>query len=138
MACQLHYSCQCSTSLKRQRCDPGQTESTGATRALQKVIEKQTAEIHRLSQTNADLSASHEKILSENKILKRAVTIQQDRQNAAVQELTAAKQYRDRAEEKFHKLEQLIASLRYALHQSQTPALGDWNGIGGNRPPDVY
>jgi len=127
-------------SLKRQRCDQGQQpESTpGPTRALQKVIEKQTTEIHRLNQINTELSASHDKTLNENKILKRAVTIQQERQNAAVQELNAAKLYRDGAEEKMHKLEQLIASLRYALHQSQTPSFGNWNGVLGNRPPDVY
>ena len=125
--------------MKRQRCDQGQSDSnSGATRALQKVVEKQAAELQRLAQSNAELSANHEKTLNENKILKRAVTIQQERQNATAQELTAAKQYREGAEEKIQKLEQLIASLRYALHQSQTPALGDWNGFLGNRPPDVY
>ena len=104
---------------------------------------RQTADVERLAseKTNVvnsyiELKTTHERTVSENKILKRAVTIQQERQNQAATELNAARKYKGDAEDRMKKLEQIIMSLRYHL-QAQQPCNGN-NFMGLNqRPPDV-
>jgi len=111
---------------------------------VQQTIDRQTADIERLTSEKSavllsynELKATHEKTVHENKILKRAVTIQQERQNQAATELNAAHEYKGEAEEKMRKLEQIILSLRYHL-QAQQPCNG--NDFMGHyqRPPDVF
>jgi hypothetical protein len=109
---------------------------------MQKVVEKQNLEIQNLRNEKASmqltiksLSESQEKALHENKILKKAVTLQQQRQNQAVSELESAKQYKDHAENKMKMLEQMVSSLRYHL-QAQHSHVG--NDFMGQRPPDVF
>lgn len=83
------------------------------------------------------LTESQEKTLHENKILKKAVALQQHRQNAANNELTAARNYKVETDNKIKALEQVINSLRYHL-QAQQPHVGnDFLGL-NQRPPDVY
>ena len=83
------------------------------------------------------LTETQEKILHENKILKKAVTLQQHRQNTANNELEAARNYKMEAENKIKTLEQVINSLRYHL-QAQQPHVGnDFMGL-NQRPPDVF
>lgn len=81
------------------------------------------------------LQTDHEKIQKENKLLRRAVNIQQDRQNQAENEIKAAHEFRAGAQGQIKKLEQVILSLRYHL-QAQQPSYG--NDFMGHRPPDVY
>ena len=68
-------------------------------------------------------------------MLRKAVTIQQERQNQAESQLKAAQVYRKEADERVRKLEQMVLSLRYHL-QAQQPNLG--NDFMAPRPPDVY
>jgi chromosome segregation ATPase len=82
------------------------------------------------------LQGEHEKAVTENKILKRAVTIQQERQNQASSELGAARQFKVDAEERIRKLEHLVFSLRYHLQAQQVNTPG--NDFMGFPPPNVY
>ena len=83
----------------------------------------------------ANLKTEHDKTLNENRILKRAVTIQQERQTHASNDLESARQYKVDAEENIRRLEQMVMSLRYHL-QAQQPNVG--NDFMSQRPPDVY
>jgi hypothetical protein len=83
-----------------------------------------------------NLKTDNEKVVNENRILKRAVTIQQERQNQAVSEITAARQYKFDAEDRIKKLEHIILSLRYHLQAQSNPG-NDFMGF-PPRPPDVY
>lgn len=82
-----------------------------------------------------NLKSEQDKVLNENRILKRAVTIQQERQNQAASEIQAAHKYKFDAEDRIKKLEQLILSLRYHLQAQHTNPGNDFMGF---RPPDVY
>ena len=146
-----------STSLKRCRVDALESSSCSSlatwnqTQAQQKVVDElrrlvdhQSAEIDRLtsekdeavSQRDA-LRTDHGRIEAENKILKRAVTIQQERQNGAAAELEAARRYKEEADERIRRLEQMNLALQYRL-QAQEPCNGnDFMGF-SPRPPDVY
>mmetsp|Transcript_23329 Transcript_23329/g.57409 ORF Transcript_23329/g.57409 Transcript_23329/m.57409 type:complete len:212 (+) Transcript_23329:232-867(+) len=122
-------------SLKRSRNETPQHE-------LEKVVTSQANEIQSLKADKQKVETSfnnfkseHEKVLNENKILKRAVTIQQERQNQAASEIEAAHKYKFDAEERIKKLEQIILSLRYHLQAQQSNARNDFMGF---PPPDVY
>jgi chromosome segregation ATPase len=122
-------------SFKRSRTDTSQND-------LQRVISSQAAEIHGLKSEKQNLESSmnnfkseHDKVLNENRILKRAVTIQQERQNQAASEIEAAHKYKFDVEDRIKKLEQIILSLRYHLQAQQNHPGNDFMGF---RPPDVY
>ena len=111
---------------------------------LQRVVNTQAAEIDSLKSEKSSLETSmnnlkseHDKVLSENKILKKAVTIQQERQNQAASEIEAARQFKFDAEARIKKLEQIILSLRYHLQAQQSNPGNDFMGF-PPRPPDVY
>jgi len=128
-------------SLKRCRTDfAPQT----AQHELEKVVTSQANEIQSLKTDKQKVETSlnshkteHERVLNENRILKRAVTIQQERQNQAATELNAAHKYKFDAEERTKKLEQIILSLRYHLQTQQSNARNDFMGF-TPRNPDVY
>jgi len=134
-----------SSSWKRHRSDDSTTKpNPPAENHAQQTIDRQTVDIERLNSEKSavvhslnELKVTYEKTVSENKILKRAVTIQQERQNQAATELNAAHKYKGDAEDKMRKLEQIILSLRYHL-QTQQPCTGnDFMGL-NERPPDVF
>ena len=109
-------------------------------------MDSQAAEIASLKSEKATLETNlnalkgeHDKVVYENKTLKKAVLIQQERQNHASSELNAANQYKTEAEDKIRKLEQLVLSLRYHLQaqQNNNPVGNDFMGF-PPRPPDVY
>jgi len=111
---------------------------------LQRLVDHQAAEIDRLkSEKNAmetsfaEVKASNDKSMNENKILKKAVTIQQERQKQAYTELDAARRYKTEAEERIRKLEQMNLTLRYHLQAQQPASMNDFMGF-SRRPPDVY
>jgi chromosome segregation ATPase len=112
---------------------------------IQRVVESQASEIHSLKSEKSNLETSlndlrgeNERVVNENRILKRAVTIQQERQNQAVSEITSANQYKVDAEDRIKKLEHIILSLRYHLQAQQSSQHGnDFMGF-PPRPPDVY
>jgi len=128
---------------KRQRTDEIHASSSPE-KQMQQTIERQTAQIERLTtekfnvvKSYNELKTTHDKAINENKILKRAVTIQQERQNQAASELDAAHKYKGEAEDKMKKYEQIIMTLRYHL-QAQQPCKGhDFLGM-DPRPPDVF
>jgi len=103
---------------------------------MQSEIDSLKSEKARLENSMTTLRGEHDKVLTENKTLKRAVVIQQERQNQAMAEINAGRQYKAEAEDRIKKLEQLVLSLRYHLQaqQNNTPS----NDFMGFRPPDVY
>jgi chromosome segregation ATPase len=108
------------------------------------LVQSQAQEIEILKSDKASIESSlnrikgdQEKILNENRILKRAVTIQQERQNQAMSEIGAARQFKFEAEDRIKKLEHLISSLRYHLQTQQSNPGNDFMGF-PPRPPDVY
>jgi len=131
---------------KRYRSEDSTTTNSSSNEKLllQQTVARQTADIERLTSEKSnvlssyvELKTTHDRTVSENKILKRAVTIQQERQNQAATELDVARKYKGDAEDKMRKLEQIILSLRYHL-QAQQPCNGnDFMGL-SQRPPDVY
>ena len=111
---------------------------------LQQTIDRQSAEISRLKSerdtvesTASQLSAQHAKIEAENKILKRAVAIQQERGNHMTAELQSARNYRAEAEERIRRLEQMNLTLQYQMQARSGPSGDDFMGF-NPRPPDVY
>ncbi|KAL7568768.1 hypothetical protein ACA910_021758 [Epithemia clementina (nom. ined.)] len=117
------------------------SRASDAAEHLNRVVEEQAAVIESLKTEKKELhnsvltlKAENERTLKENHILRRAVQIQQDRQNHAENELKNAVQYREGAEEQIRKMEQMILSLRYHL-QAQRSAANDFMGI---PPPDVF
>lgn len=127
------------SALKRYR-----TEAFSPQHDLQKVAEAQAAEIERLKHDKANLESSltslkseNERVVHENKILKRAVTIQQERQHQAASEIEAARHFKVDAEDRIKKLEQVVLSLRYHLQTQQSNPSYDFMGF-PPRPPDVY
>lgn len=108
------------------------------------MVEEQAATIESLKRDKSDLESSvtnlkteNERVCKENQFLRKAVSIQQERQNAAENQLKAAQEYRVNAEERARKLEQMVLTLRYHL-QAQQPSTGnDFMGL-APRPPDVF
>jgi DNA-directed RNA polymerase specialized sigma subunit len=81
------------------------------------------------------LQGSHDKATHENKLLKRLVTHQHEKQNQAHVELEAARKYKEEAQDAITKMEQMILQLRYHLQTQQTP-MTDMGGF--HRHSDVY
>jgi len=107
-------------------------------------VQEQAEEIENLKSERDGLQASlhslkedHEKVVNENRILKRAVTIQQERQNQAATELEAARRFKVDADDRVRTLEQLVVTMRYHLQAQQSNAGNDFMGL-PPRPPDVY
>jgi predicted nuclease with TOPRIM domain len=110
---------------------------------LNRVVEEQTAVIETLTREKTDLASSlnslkadHERTCKENTVLRKAVTIQQERLVQAENQVKAAHEYRDGAEDRIKKLEQVILSLRYHLQTQQSNVRNDF--LNHPRPPDVY
>jgi len=111
---------------------------------LRRLVDHQAAELERLKSTNQSnediISKSkpeNEKILNENRILKRAVAIQQERQQHASNELQAACRYKTEADERIRMLEQMNLTLRYRL-EAQSPSYGNDFMRFSPQPPDVF
>ena len=124
---------------RQEALSPGQNQ----TEELERLVETQASEIEYLKNAKTNLESSltelkneHEKTLNENRILKRAVAIQQERQTQASNDLEAANQYKVDAEQNIRRLEQMVMSLRYHL-QAQQPHNGG-NDFMSFPPPDVY
>jgi len=123
------------SSLKRSR-------PTGATspvqKELQRVVDEQATLIESLKkdksgleQSLATLKSDHERVVKENQILRKAVTIQQERKNAAENEVKTVK---TEAAERIKGLENVISQLRYHLQTQHNVG----NDFMHQRPPDVY
>lgn len=83
------------------------------------------------------LKSDYERVSKENHVLRRAVQIQQDRQNQTEAELKNAHKYKIDSEERIKKLEHMIMSLRYHLQAQQGPVSNDFIN-NSHRPPDVF
>lgn len=129
----------------QQHGDASPSPSAQKVQELQQVVNQQSIEIQRLKSeketiqsTAQQLSTQNAKAEHENKILKRAVTIQQERGNQMNVELENARQFKVNAEECIRRLEQHNRSLQYQL---QANTVGGSDFMGGSfppRPPDVY
>ena len=93
--------------------------------------------IQELEQENENLRSQNQKVENENRILKRAVTIQQDRQHQLNEELEGARRFKEQAEERIRRLEQMNVTLQYQLQAQSSSAGNDFMGF-SPRPPDVY
>jgi hypothetical protein len=89
---------------------------------LQVILEQRAAEIQRLKSEKESLQAlasqlsSHQAtVVNENKILMRAIAIQQERQSHMTTELEGAIQFKVEAEDRICMLEQMNATLQYRL-----------------------
>jgi len=127
-------------SLKRHR----SRSPTEVDNDLKRVVDEQNAVIASLKQDKANLETTvgslksdNERIQKENQLLRKAVTIQQDRQKQAEGQLKAAEEYRTGAEDRMQKLEQMILSLRYHLSAQRDGPADDFMGL-PPRPPDVF
>jgi len=138
--------CTVNTTPKRARTDHGWNQAHAKRQIvleMQRVVDQQAAEIERLKSEKADIEStcsnlrSHcDKVVGENKILKRAVTIQQERQNQAMNEIDAARKYRNEAEDRIRRLEQMNLTLQFHLQQQQTCNGNNFMGF-NPRPPDI-
>jgi hypothetical protein len=132
------FVCTAAQSIKRPRTDasnsPVQQDLNRLVAEQVSIIESLKKEKSTVESSLALLKTDHEKISKENTLFRRAVTIQQDRQNQAENQIKAAQQYRAGADDQIKKMEQVILSLRY--HLQAQPSLG--NDFMGNRFPDVY
>lgn len=109
---------------------------------LKKLVREQSIQIESLKTEKLDIASSlnmlkvdREKISKENQILRRAVTIQQERYQSIENDLKNARKERFEADERIRVLEQMILSLRYHLQAQQTHAECDFFN---HRPPDVF
>lgn len=89
-----------------------------------------------MEESLASLKTDHERTTKENHVLRRAVQIQQDRQNQTDAELKDAHKFKVDSEERIKKLEHTIVSLRYHLQAHQGPVGNDF--LNNHRPPDVF
>lgn len=132
------------TSTKRTRTDHGWNQAHAKKQIaleMQRMVDEQAVEIGRLKSERvsiesvcAGLKSQNEKVVGENRILKRAVTIQQERQNQALSEIEAARKYRNEAEERIRRLEQMNLTLQFHLQQSCNG--NEFMGY-SPRPPDI-
>jgi len=113
---------------------------------LQNTLSRQSHELSTLKSqhaaalsSHADLSNTNAQLTNENKILKRAVTIQQDRQTQLSNEINEYKRWNEEAKDTIRRLEQTNGTLRYQLQAlgNRTNDRDDFMG-GFHRPPDVY
>ena len=100
-------------------------------------IRRLKAEKNSQEETLLKFKPEHEKTLQENRILKRAVAIQQEQQQHASEEIKAASKYKTLEEERIRKLEQLNLTLRYRL-EALSPSYGNDFMKFNRHPPDVY
>jgi chromosome segregation ATPase len=128
-------------SLKRHRAD---SNERGFGHDLNVIVQEQAQEIASLKHDKAALEScvnglrvENEKVVNENKILKRAVTIQQERQNQAASEVEAARTYKAEADDRMKKLEHMIMTLRYHLQTQHSNPGNDFMDF-TQRPPDVF
>ena len=90
-----------------------------------------------MEESFTSLKTDNERIAKENHVLRRAVQIQQDRQNNADVELKNAHKFKIDSEDRIKKLEHMIMSLRYHLQAQQAPVGNDFLN-NSHRPPDVF
>lgn len=107
---------------------------------LERVIQEQASLIESLQNDKVGMEKSftslktdHERIMKDNTILRKAVTIQEERRIHLEQEMKSCKV---QADEKIRSLEQMIANLRYHLQASSRTNNNDF--MYNQRPPDVY
>eukprot|EP00571_Detonula_confervacea_P011291 CAMPEP_0172298874 /NCGR_PEP_ID=MMETSP1058-20130122/1325_1 /TAXON_ID=83371 /ORGANISM="Detonula confervacea, Strain CCMP 353" /LENGTH=220 /DNA_ID=CAMNT_0013008169 /DNA_START=53 /DNA_END=715 /DNA_ORIENTATION=- len=129
------------SSTKRSRTSQQDDASTQKLQELQQMVEQQATEIQRLKSEKdsvivsaSQLVSQHAKVEHENKILKRAVAIQQDRQQQMTAEVEGARQFKVQAEDRVRRLEQMNLTLQYQLQANSAPG----NDFMGMRPPDVF
>merc|ERR1712228_32863 len=87
-------------------------------------VERLKSEKSSLEESVTTLKSANDKGANENRILKRAVAIQQDRQQQALNEIEAARAYKVQAEERIRRLEQLNLNLQYRL-EALSPKFGN-------------
>lgn len=136
--CLIFYQPSFQIGLKRCRTD-GQVVIDN-----QRLVQDHAEQIGNLKNENTSLVSTvtvlrteNERVVHENKILKKAVTIQQERYHQVASELDAARRYKVDADEKIRMLEHMVMTLRYHL-QAQQVAPGNDFMNNSHRPPDVY
>jgi chromosome segregation ATPase len=98
-------------------------------------IESLRSEKSELQSSFQSMKTDHDRVVKENTILRRAVTIQQERHTNAENELKVTRKQQTDAQERIRSLEQVILSLRYHLQTQQNHHESDFLQ---NRSPDVF
>ncbi|ETV97493.1 hypothetical protein H310_09418 [Aphanomyces invadans] len=98
-----------------------------------KEMQEMRIALDRLRETCMGQAKEFEKIQAENKILRRAVTIQNQQKEEATQENAALKQLAVQAADHIKRLEQTNYALRVHLHTSSND-----HGTSSHFSPDVY
>jgi hypothetical protein len=101
------------------------------------MVEKQNEENARLrsekesmEQSYHELSLAHEKVANENKVLKKVLSIKQERQDHFFAELDELRRYKEHSEH-------ALTVLRQHLSSQQMSGMNDLGGF-NTGPPDVY
>lgn len=130
------------SSTKRIRTSQQDDGSAQKLQELQQMLAQQATEIQRLKSEKDSVQASvsqlvskHAKLEHENKILKRAVAIQNGREQQMTAEVDGARQFKVQAEDRVRRLEQMNLTLQYQLQAQNSAPSNDFMGM---RPPDVY
>lgn len=97
------------------------------------ILKKEAEFRHETQQRAAQQAGEVARLQGENKLLKRAVNIQNEQNQAMEQENTALKQLATQAAEHIRRLEQANYTLRVHLQTSTSAGLGHQQ-----QPPDVY
>ena len=91
------------------------------------------AENVELAGANEGLKSDNQKLVDENRILKRAVGIQESRFKDSSAQNSQLREYLGQAADQIAKLERGTSLLRMQLHRANTP-----NSFLDDMPPDVY
>jgi chromosome segregation ATPase len=121
-------------NIKRSRTDYSAEEEELEEDNRTQEIQSLKAENSKLSDNLTQLQSEHDKVSHENRLLKKLVTHQHERQQHLQNELEKANKYKLETEERMRKMEQMILQLRY--HLSTAGSKPDF--INQYRPPDVY
>lgn len=126
------------TVLKRSRQEPLSPSNEDLKKTVSEqaaTIDSLNAEKSALESTVSLLQAENEKIGKDNQILRRAVSIQQERYKNTQNELKESHTHRALSDERIRGLEQMILTLRYHLHAQQSHVGNDFMH---QPPPDVF
>ena len=80
-----------------------------------KLVTKLKTENELKEQSLSQLNTAHEKVVGENRILKKAVSIQQERQNQAAQQVHILHREKEEASDRIRRLEQMNLQLRFLV-----------------------
>lgn len=124
--------------MKRSRAENIEKDLTSVVAEQRILIESLRSEKDKLESSFKTLKTENDRSIKENQLLRRAITIQEERRSQAEKQAREEHQYRLKAEQDMKKMEQVIMSLRYHLQTQQSSNMGnDFMGMPPSHP-DVF